>query len=113
MAASCLLRTPHVLLQWLWTYSFRIKKHSLYLNHNQLFQLFTRSLESALFLVGLIQGARIELVGKLNDNTRSQKQLTLFGKTFQRQTIFTTFVYAAKHLPTYIGVLGIRLWLIY
>lgn len=110
---SSLVRVPHVLMQWVWAYSIRIKKHSLYLSHRQLFNLVCRTLENTILMVGSFKGVRFEIVGKLNDNTRTQKQLTLFGKTFKRQTIFTSFVYAIKHVPTYLGVLGLRLWYIY
>lgn len=113
LVATTLLRVPHVLLQWLWLYSYRIKKHSLYLTHNQLFSLFEKSIENIILLVGLIKGAKLEVTGKLFDSTRTRKQISYFGHQYKRQTLMTSFVYTFKQIPTYIGVLGFRLWFIY
>lgn len=107
------VRTPHVLLQWLWNYSARVKKHSLYITHRQLFNLFFTTLENSLLLVGILKGVRVEMVGKLYNSTRTRKQMVQFGKLFKRQTIFSDFIFTAKHIPTYLGVLGFRLWFLY
>jgi hypothetical protein len=113
LVAVTLVRVPHVLLQWLWLYAYRIKKHSLYLTHNQLFSIFEKSLENIILLVGLVKGAKMEVTGKLFDSTRTRKQITYYGHQYKRQSLVTSFVYAFKQIPTYIGVLGFRLWFIY
>lgn len=111
--SGCLFRSPHVLVQWVWMFSHKIKKHSLFLTHSQLFNLFSRSLNNLILLIGILNGARVEFNGKLNDSTRTKRKITNFGKTFRRQTLVTNFVYAFKQIPTYIGVLGCKLWLVY
>ncbi len=106
-------RNPDILLQWLWRYSIKIKKNSLYLTQSELLHLFTRLLKAVGLFFGFFKGLRIELNGKFNKNMRRQHRMSLYGKSFQRQQLVGSFVYATKHIPNYFGVFGCRLWLIY
>jgi hypothetical protein len=103
---------PRVLIQWFVYQIIRVRKHSLNTSHNKLIRLFTTMLKNAIYLSALLAGYRFEVIGKVNGSLRTKKVLNFYGFPVKRQSFNSLYEFYNTDVPTYTGILSLKLWLI-
>jgi hypothetical protein len=110
---AAIFSNTYVATQWLYFSLSRVKKHHVSLSHRIYLNFFVKALENLVYFTGVLRGFYLTVRGKIGGSSRTKQQKFLGGLVYSPQKLALAFSYTLKHVPTFAGVLGLRLWFIY